>query len=213
MFYKSLLGGVATAAVLSMVSAGSAKAVVTNSFDFNFAGSGGTQASYSFSQGDVGVVAEASSFGGLIPAGVSQNSKGLGVDWGRLDGGQVDGFLGRDVLELTFSKPVELASTLFTLVDRNDDTNVTVDGASLYSGNIPLSGVLANFDANVGVTFDFGATDWTDNYRLKGVSVSKYADGTSVPEPLTVIATLIGGSTVLGMRKKLGVVASDSAES
>ncbi|MEN8447534.1 MAG: PEP-CTERM sorting domain-containing protein, partial [Cyanobacteria bacterium J06555_13] len=118
------------------------------------------------------------------------------------DGNQIDGRAGKDSLNLSFSKAVQLSSALFTFVDRNDDAVVRVDGTELFNDSLPLSGMVS-FASNNGISFDFGAPGRNDNFRLKGVEVFHYADGTSVPEPFTVIATLMGGSAVLGMRKKL----------
>ncbi|EDX87041.1 PEP-CTERM putative exosortase interaction domain protein [Synechococcus sp. PCC 7335] len=205
----SLLYRAATAAVgavtLSVIAASSSEAATINSFKFDFSGNGGNQPSYVFTKGNVSVTATASTDAGIfgtIDAYVSQTQKGLGVDFGLFDGGKIDGAFGRDVLNLAFSRSVQLSSAFFTLVDRRDEAVIRVDGTTLFNSNLPLNG-LVSFADNDGISFDFGATDYNDNFRLRGVEVYNYADGTAVPEPLTILATVIGGSAVLGMRKKL----------
>lgn len=204
----------ASAAAITVASAGSAMAATINSITFDLGGSRDAAPAYSYNQGGIKLDVTASSTApNSSGAKVTRRTTGLGVDNSTNDNGPIDGYAGLDTLHLRFSSAVELSSALFTLIIDEDKTTtnnneIVIGGGSLFSGALPDNGngqsLVNSFTSNGGgLEFQFSATNNSDNYRLKRVEVFNYADGTSVPEPMTVVATIIGGGAVLKMRKKL----------
>ena len=152
--------------------------------------------SFDFSSSGIGLTATAST------GSVSRSWFGLGVKRNQADSSLVDGSGRNDRLNLTFDKEVSLERALFTFVDRSDDARVTVDGDRLFRGDLPqvipfLS--VVNFNDNKGLSFNFGVLDNNDDYRLAAVRVTHFADGTTIPEPFTIVGTLaaVGVGTLI----------------
>ena len=173
-------------------------ATLAPSIKFNFA-SGVTRTSYgsSFNYSKDGLNVTASSGQGLV----TKTSWGLGVRSRLIDSNQLDGFGPDETLNLAFNKAVQLVSAKFTFVDRNDDVAVRVDGTEIFNGSL-FRNQKVTFTDNGGQLFSFGATDWNDNYYLKKVEVFKYADGTDVPEPLTIFGTIAALGASVALKRK-----------
>lgn len=127
---------------------------------------------------------------------VDQNLLGLGAD-GPVDGGQIDGSLGNDVLVFSFSQAVRIESISFANVDGNDDFAFgSVDGNSFTRfvnfqdvTNPILASSFLSLSQRTGDAFGIGAIGTFDNFRVSGIQV------TAVPVPA---AGLLLGSALLG---------------
>ncbi|ARC89190.1 hypothetical protein B5V46_11505 [Rhodovulum sp. MB263] len=127
---------------------------------------------------------------------VSQSSAGLGVG-GFLDSSEIDGFLGNDLLTLSFSQTVDFSQVLFSYWSMADSFDLFVDGVLVSpeerSGPnpYPLSGL-------TGTSISFGADGWTDSYKLASITVAP------VPVPAAGLMLLggLGGLAALRRKKK-----------
>ena len=112
---------------------------------------------------------------------------GLGVTRGYYDSTQLDGKGLDETLRLSFRHAVRVVSATFSAVGRNDDATVTIDGAQIFSGDIPsyFGGIgKINFaNTATGSLLDFSVVGKNDDYYLKSVDVEK------VPEPMTILGT------------------------
>ncbi|MEM1047678.1 MAG: hypothetical protein AAGL24_16080 [Pseudomonadota bacterium] len=128
---------------------------------------------------------------------VDQDPDGLGAD-GILDGDQVDGALGNDVLVFTFSREVFFDEITFGNVDGNDDFAFgSVTGNSFLRfvnfQDVVNPTQVASFttpDQRRGTSFGIGAIGAADNFTIASISV------TAVPLPP---ALLLLGSALVGL--------------
>lgn len=154
---------------------------------FNFSGLTGLlnpqiQSSFSFQEDGIDLIVTGFSTNG--PEDVSLQIDGLGVFSGGLDPLQVDGIGPDETLSLLFDPSVIINSATFARVGSNDDVEITVDGDSIYNGDIPNFlgfGTITIDDAPSGVMINFAVTENNDGFLLKKVDVS------AVPEPLTIL--------------------------
>ncbi|MBL3568820.1 VPLPA-CTERM sorting domain-containing protein [Rhodovulum visakhapatnamense] len=127
---------------------------------------------------------------------VYQGDHGLGVT-GFLDGPYIDGFLGNDLLTLSFSQTVDFSAVLFSFWGNSDSFDLFVDGTLVSpeerSGPnpYPLSGLR-------GTSISFGADAMDDSYKLASITVAP------VPLPAAGLMLLggLGGLAAVGRRKK-----------
>ncbi|MGI9288873.1 MAG: PEP-CTERM sorting domain-containing protein [Pseudomonadales bacterium] len=167
---------------------------------FDFSGSGHRLLGYSqtFSQSGLGVKATALGGGRL-----SQTHSGLGVGGTHfLDSKQLDGFGPDESVLFRFSRSVRLLGFTLTRVGYFDDATLTVDDVPQLSGNIPGGNIWDSDTASIkaglnGTDFQFGVTDWNDDYFIKSLTVH----ATEVPEPGT-IALFAVGLVGLGIARK-----------
>jgi hypothetical protein len=98
-----------------------------------------------------------------------------------------------------------LPSILDLSIDGGARTSFT--NANLVDGTVTWQQFSQDFTAtNLSTTIAFfnGIASADNNFvGLDNVQISSLSQPTSVPEPFTIIGTLIGGSAALRMRKKL----------
>lgn len=191
---------VASSLAFSVLVTSFAEAATVGSFKFNPASSSSRKPSYDLTQDEIGTTASRSKVLDSYSALVSRSQKGADVSGGAIARPQRSGVAEKKTLKLSSSKAAELSTALSTQSDSSDSSTVEVDNNQILSGKWRSTQA---FNANRGLTLSFSTTDPSNSLKMKGVEGFHYADGTDVPEPLTVIATLIGGSAVIGMRKKL----------
>ena len=207
---KQLLGVVAAFGLAFFASQASAAT-------FDFTGVNELDSSSkSFSAGGINLTVTAGTFGTASnPSNINFNTRlvdldpdGLGAD-GPLDGDQVDGGGGNDVLVFTFDTTVTIDSIVFGNVDSNDDFSFgSVDGAS-YTRFVNFQDVVSPIAASsfltlaerTGTAFGIGAIGPFDNFTIKGLTV------TAVPLP-AALPLFMGALSLLGFlgwrRKRVG---------
>ncbi len=121
------------------------------------------------------------------------NQGGIGVTNAAGDAHEIDGSgAAKDMLILTFDKPVKLISASFSLVDSNDNASFFVGGAGsplLGVLNLAAHPTLVMLDA-IGKVFGFSAADNNDNYKLRSIEIS------AIPVPP---AAALLGTGLLGL--------------
>ncbi len=130
---------------------------------------------------------------------VDQDNNGLGAD-GFLDGDNIDGRFGNDILIFTFDQEVQLDVIRFGGVDGNDDFAFgPVDGLSFFrivdfqDVTDPLNAAtFLTGEQRVGTAFGIGAIGNNDDFTIAGLSVSSVA---TVPLPAS---GLLLGMALLG---------------
>ena len=183
---RAVVAGARSILVLSALVATSAEAATINPLSSSLSRDGNRQPSYDFTQDEVSLGATANSrlTQNNLFALVPQRDRKLDLDWGTLDSFQVEDALNQESLQLASSETEQLSENLSRLDDVSASAIPSIKSEALLGSNLAL--------------YDFQALTANRN-----IETFHYADGTDVPEPLTVIATLIGGSAVVGMRKKL----------
>ncbi|MGI9293177.1 MAG: PEP-CTERM sorting domain-containing protein [Pseudomonadales bacterium] len=167
---------------------------------FDFSGSGHRLLGYSqtFSQNGLGLTATAQGGGRL-----SQTYSGLGVGGSHhFDSLQLDGSIRDESILFRFSRSVRLLGFTLTRVGYYDEATLSVDDVPKLSFNIPGGKLFDNDTATVntglyGTDFQFGVTDWNDDYFINSLTVH----ATDVPEPGT-IALFAVGLVGLGFARK-----------
>ncbi len=97
---------------------------------------------------------------------------------------------------LLYQGAFDPASPLTNVIVSNDDSNGTLS----YGFTTALSTGTNYFLVSTGFDItDFGAFTTT----IDGPGIVTAASATSVPEPFTIIGTLVGGTAAIRMRKKL----------
>ncbi|WP_373085180.1 VPLPA-CTERM sorting domain-containing protein [Sneathiella sp.] len=218
---KSLLTGIAAAAVLTFAAVG-AQASTT----FNFGGNGGLAASYAFSEDGIGLTAtpgefQSSTIGSETvstpgAARVGQYAGGLGVSnpW-YFDQHEVDGLINNDVVIFSFDQKVSLETVAFTYFD--DEVSWNWKQGWHSAGNDEFSGFLdtdndgllnlvgINFDANpfnaggiIGKLFGIGAWDNNDDFKIKSMTVS----AVPLPAALPLYGAGLAVMGFVGWRKR-----------
>ena len=162
-----------------------------------------TSSSFSYSKDGIDVVATAFDEYGSNKASVFRGLLGLGVKRGYHDSAQIDGKGADETLRLTFARTIKLVSATFSAVGHNDDADITLDGSSIYNGDIPNNywgfGTIAFSNTPLGTVADFSIIGKNDDYFLK------YVDVESVPEPLTILGSglaLAAGAALERKRSK-----------
>lgn len=193
------------AAVLAFVISATGSAFAAT---FDFTGENRFPASsLAFSDDGIGLTVTAGTFSAASnPSSVNinrrlvdQDNNGLGAD-GFLDGDNIDGRFGNDILIFTFDQEVQLDVLRFGGVDGNDDFAFgPVDGLSFFRivdfENVtdPLNAAtFLTDDQRVGTAFGIGAIGSNDNFTIAGLSVSAV---TAVPLPAS---GLLLGVALLG---------------
>ncbi|MEX1034494.1 MAG: VPLPA-CTERM sorting domain-containing protein [Sneathiella sp.] len=208
---KTLLMGIATAAVVAFAATG-----VQASTTFNFGGYGGLATSYFFSEDGIGLTAtpgqfESSTTGSETvstpgAARIGQYDQGLGVSnpW-YFDQHEVDGLGNNDVVIFDFDQVVKLETIVFSYFDDevhwfwgSPTPNDEFSGFLDTDGDGVLNLVGVNFDGNpfnvggiAGEIFGIGAWGNNDDFKIKSMTVSAV--------PLPAALPLYGaGLAVLG---------------
>lgn len=198
------IGKLAAAALAFVISAAGPAFAAT----FDFTGSNEFPASsLAFSDGGIGLTVTAGTFSTASnPSSVSisqrlvdQDSDGLGAS-GFLDGDNIDGSFGNDILIFTFDQEVQLDVIRFGAVDGNDDFAFgPVAGLSFFrivdfqDVTDPLNAATFLTDSQrVGTAFGIGAIGSNDNFTVAGLTVSAVA---TVPLPAS---GLLLGAALLG---------------
>lgn len=121
---------------------------------------------------------------------VDQDPDGLGVAFPFIDGDQIDGNAGNDVLVFRFNREVTIDTIFFGNVDRNDDFAFGTVVGSTFGRIVNFEDVtrrpfdvstIAPNDENVGLSFGIGAIGSNDNFTIAGLSVT--------PSPIPLPAT------------------------
>ncbi|SET42546.1 hypothetical protein SAMN05216200_104168 [Oceanicella actignis] len=202
-FHKLIFAAAVGLAALS----GGARAATVD-LDFRLpAGSSelGRADSVSFAQGSLAltVTAGVQAFGRIWPwAQVTRARSGLGVRNAFMDGGQIDGRIGRDLLIFSFDRAVRIEGVGFARVDSDDDAALFVEGgtgalerAAVF--DLPSGGWLSTLTLDpawFGDLFGIGAAGWNDDFRISGLRVS-FEDGISAtpgPGPFGLILAALG---------------------
>lgn len=145
---------------------------------------------------------------------VSLGRSGLGSD-GRLGFGQIDGFIGNDVLALAFSEEIMLESISFGRVDGNDDFafgRVTSGDFIRFvnfedvSPTVLASDFLAA-DQRIGNAFGIGAIGWNDNFTVTSLTVSRVI-ANPIPASGILLGCVLLGAGALRMRRTGTAVAA-----
>lgn len=192
----NLLKTTVAAATLA-IAAGSASAAT-----FNFGGSSGATSSKSFTVDGITAVATAFREGPLgflqFVGNVTQNASGLGVSSFPDTSGDIDGFILKDTLVLTFDQLVSFSLATFGAVDRQDDWDIYVDNGS---GNwVQVANDITdnpfNFNGGTVKRIAFGADGGDDDFRLSSVQVS------AVPLPAGGWLLIAGIGGLVALRRK-----------
>ncbi len=198
------LAPVSAIAMTTSIPAGAATVGTT----FDFSGGFGSATSFDFSKPDLGLTVS-SNIGE-----VSKRILGLGVisQVSRLNNDASFEIEKGEELILDFGKEISLETATFTFVDRRDDASLEIDGSQFIQGNIRANGSglfsptvsFKNLFGNglSGSSFAFGAVDRNDGYLLKKVTVRHLADGTEIPEPLTILGTLAAVGAGAAIKRK-----------
>ncbi|MEM7061284.1 MAG: VPLPA-CTERM sorting domain-containing protein [Pseudomonadota bacterium] len=195
-----VLKSIFAAAVLAFGAAPAANAV-----SFDLTGSGNFS-SYDLTSGGLTLTVSPASFIDLTntiigPDGndvVTRRSGGTGIDRGFLDGGQIDGRLGNDLLVLTFDQKVVFNSVTFGAVDGNDDFDLAIDGIFVLEDiNIAASNPFLFAAGTMGTVLGIGADGLNDDFRVKAIDV------TAIPLPAGFLLLLSGMGAIafVGRRK------------
>ncbi|MGK0473711.1 MAG: hypothetical protein ACJAR0_004207 [Candidatus Azotimanducaceae bacterium] len=168
--------------------------------DYNFAGTGGSEDSFSFTEQGLTVVATASYDGFTNSAEVHQNSNGLGVDNSPSDSNTIDGSVRNDFLTLTFESTVEAIALDFGNNSANDEYDFFVGTTKVLNNQETTPDGWLNIGPYEGTTFTLRATQNNDNFRLEQIRVN-YSN-TVVPEPTSLTLFGIGLAGIVLIRRK-----------
>lgn len=158
---------------------------------FDFSGSGHRLLGYSQTFSQSGLDVKASALGG---GRLSQTPSGLGVGGSHhFDSMQLDGAISDESVLFRFSRSVRLLGFTLTRVGYYDEATLAVDDAPQLSFNIPGGRLFDNDTAAInadlnGTDFQFGVTDWNDDYFINSLTVH----ATDVPEPGTIALFAVG---------------------
>lgn len=172
---------------------------------FNFGGATGTTASKTFTADGITVVAtgvRAGPFGLFQFSGnVTQTADGLGVGSFPDTSGEIDGFILRDALILTFDQLVKLTEAAFGDVQRNDDWDIYIDNGSGSFSQLADDSTDNPFQFGDSLVkrIAFGADGLDDDFRVKSLTVS------AVPLPAggLLLIGAVGGLAALRRRRKV----------
>lgn len=205
----SLLAAIALAPVSAIAMTASIPAgAATVGATFDFSGGFGSATSFDFSKPDLGLTVS-SNIGE-----VSRRLLGLGVNShvSRPNNDASFEIEKGEELILDFAKEISLETATFTFVDSRDDASLEIDGSQLIKGNIrdnatelfaPTVSFKNLFGSGLsGTSFAFGAVDINDGYLLKKVTVRHFADGTEIPEPLTILGTFAAVGAGAAIKRK-----------
>ena len=129
---------------------------------------------------------------------VDEDSAGLGIDRGRLDGGQVDGSFGNDLITFVFDSVMNFSSVTFGNWGRTDSFDLFVDGALVAPEERMTATGTYDFLNLQGSSISFGADAGDDRYRIASLDVAP------VPLPASGLLLLgaLGGAFAMRRKKR-----------
>ena len=169
---------------------------------FDFSGPAGTAPSYSYNVDGIGLTVTAQSYLVQAPLAVTRASGGHGVNAGRFDSNELDGFGVNEVLIFTFDQEVTLGDVAFSSVGLFDtfsffagaNTPWDFSGAALAS-NFDLSGY-------TGTVFGIGTINPLSSFRIASLEATAKDVTAPVPLPAAGFVLLGGVAALAGLRRR-----------
>jgi hypothetical protein len=198
--------GFALVTAIFFPSVASAATLLSDSFDTENSGSGAGNytgfANWNVTRGSIDLIGNGL-FDFFPGNGLYLDLDGSTLAAGKLESKNTYSFNAGDTINLNF----KLAGS-----QRGGTDTVTVSLGSLYSENFtlgssaPFSTITRSFTVSsatsAGLIFDHAGAD-NNGLLLDNVVLSSTSAATAVPEPFTIIGTIIGGTAAVRMRKKL----------
>ena len=132
---------------------------------------------------------------------VHQNANGLGVR-ANVSGSsnQIDEISnGAETLLGTAVQSV-FNSTTLSQVENNDSAIISIDGAEVFNGDIPDSGII-DLGGVVGTTIAYTIADSNDDYKVLNIDIDPLT-GSAVPEPGSFALLGLGLIALCGFKRK-----------
>lgn len=169
---------------------------------FDFSGPTGSGSSYSYNVDGIGLTITAQSYLVEAPLTVTRASGGHGVNSGRFDSNELDGFGINEVLIFTFDQEVTLGNVAFSNVG-------WLDTFSFFSGsNTPwdFSGaaLASNFDLSgyTGTVFGIGTINPLSSFRIASLEATATDAPAPVPLPAAGFVLLGGVAALAAVRRR-----------